>query len=284
MERFIQHEPLFIRHFTSDRWPFPPHSHNHFELMFIHSGSGYNEINGKRASYKAKCIFLLSPDDYHFLEVTEETEFSVLKFTNRYLDGVTAGPMDCEWNQLVDHLLVIGKALDTALVTDEAELHKIEQLMRLITGEWEAGIGNSREVMLYLIRGVFALIKRNAFTRVGAENQQDGQLYIEVMNYIHLYIQNPEKLSLSALSTTFNHAPNYLSSLFKQKMGVSIKRYISDYKFKLIENKLRSGHALIKEISNAFGFNDLSHFNKFMKKQTGINPKEIRKQPAVVKR
>lgn len=61
-------------------------------------------------------------------------------------------------------------------------------------------------------------------------------------------------------------------------MGISVKKYISDYKFKLIENRLKFGNSMIKEISNEFGFTDLSHFNKFLKNQGGINPKDIRKK------
>ncbi|MBB5623651.1 AraC-like DNA-binding protein [Pedobacter cryoconitis] len=277
MERFIQHEPLFIRHFTTSIWPYPVHNHNHFELMFIHRGSGYHELNGAMSPYRGKCMFLLAPADYHTLIIQEETQFSVLKFSNVYLDGAASESAKNEWNKLIDHLLVVSNAYDSCLVKSAGELDKIDHIMRMIVREWQER-NTSNEVIFYLIRSVFALIKRNAFHQTIPGHLPDGNLFIGIMNHIHIHIHHPESLSLSTLSKQFNLSPNHLSTLFKRQMGISVKKYISDYKFKLIENRLKFGNSMIKEISNEFGFTDLSHFNKFLKNQGGINPKDIRKK------
>lgn len=274
MERFIQHEALFIRHFTTKTWPYPVHNHNHFELMFIHSGSGFHELNGKVSPYQGKCMFLLAPADYHTLIIQKETEFSVLKFNNVYLDGAFNESVKNEWNKLIDNLLVIS---NSCLVKSEDEIDKIDHIMRMIVREWE-GSNTSNEVIFYLIRSVFALIKRNAFHQMIPANLPNGNLSIEMMNYIHINIQHPESLRLDSLSKRFNLSANHLSSLFKKQMGISIKKYIGDYKFKLIENRLKFSNSMMKEISNEFGFTDLSHFNKFFKNQRGTNPKDIRKK------
>ncbi len=280
MERFIQHEPLFIRHFTTETWPYPVHNHNHFELMFIRSGSGYHELNGELSPYQGKCLFLLAPADYHTLIIQEKTEFCVLKFHNYYLDGASGEPVKNEWNKLIDHLLMVSSASNSCLVRSPDELSKIDHIMQMIVREWEES-RTSNEVIFYLIRSVFALLKRNAFQQMIPDHLPKGNLFINLMNHIHINIQDPDSLRLSALSQNFNLSANHLSSLFKKQMGMSVKKYIGDYKYKLIENRLRFGDAMIKEISNEFGFTDLSHFNKFLRNQGGINPKEIRKKPNV---
>jgi AraC-like DNA-binding protein len=277
LERFIQHEPLFIRHFTTETWPYPVHNHNHFELMFIHSGSGYHELNGELSPYEGKCMFLLAPADYHTLIIQKETEFSVLKFSNVYLDGASNESVKNEWNKLIDHLLVVSNAQGSCLVKSADEIDKIDHIMRMIVREWVES-NTSNEVIFYLIRSVFAVIKRNAFHEMIPDNLPNGNLFIDMMNYIHVNIQDPESLRLDSLSKRFNLSPNHLSSLFKRQMGISIKKYISDYKFKLIENRLKFSGSMMKEISNEFGFTDLSHFNKFFKNQGGINPKDTRKK------
>lgn len=278
MERFIQHTPLFIRHFSTQTWPFPVHNHNHFELVFIHSGNGIHQLNGEEIQYQGPCLFLLSPSDYHIFIIEEETEFSVLKFNNRYLDGTSSDTAKSEWNKVIDQLLVIGNTSGTRLVHDPEELDKIHHLMRMIVSEWEVGHGGSSEVLLYLIRSVFAIIKKNAFQSLGSTMVLNENLPVSIMNYIHKEIHNPAKLNLGVLSSHFNMAPTHLSSLFKRQTGSPIKKYIGDYKSKLIENRLKHSNALIKEISNEFGFADVSHFNKFVKKQMGVNPKDIRKK------
>lgn len=278
MERFIQHDPLFVRHFTTGVWPFPVHNHNHFELVFIHSGSGLHQLNGKEIQYLGPCLFLLAPADYHLFVILQETEFSVLKFNNRYLDGMASNVLLYEWNKLIDQLVVVGNAFGTELVQSPEELDRIHHLMRMIVREWEGSAGSSNEVLLYLIRSVFAIIKRNAFHRVSLDHRVTENRLVTIMNYIHTVIRTPELLSLKALSAHFNTTPNRLSSLFKRQMGISIKQYTDDYKFKLIENRLKFSDVLLKEISNDFGFTDLSHFNKFLKNHTGKNPKVLRKE------
>lgn len=275
MERFIQHEPLFVRHFTTREWPFPVHNHNHFELVFIHAGKGFHDLNGQRTSYQGKCLFLLAPADAHIFKITLETTFSVLKFSNRYLDGTST---EQEWNRLIDHLLSISNAHGACLTMSVASLDKIGHLMDMIVQEWTETGGASNEVIFYLIRSVFAIIKREVFQQLAPDHLPQEDLLISVMNHIHLNIQDPAALSLKTLSERFNRSPNHLSALFKHQMGIPLKKYIGDYKFKLIENRLKFSNALMKEISHEFGFADLSHFNKFMKNQAGINPKEIRKQ------
>ena len=278
MERFIQHDPLFIRHFKTLHWPFPMHNHNHFELMFLHSGAGFHELNGERKPYLAPCLFFLAPADYHIFNIQEETEFSVLKFSNSYLAGGNNTSVNQDWNRLLDQLLAISAVQGASLVKPSSDLDKIEQLMRLIVLEWQESFNAANEVVLSLIRAVFALIKKNVFSQHLPEQLQPGNLFLSIMDYVHRHIHQPEQLRLEALSTHFNFSANHLSALFKKQMGVSIKSYIDDYKFKLIENRLKFSDLMIKEISLEFGFSDLSHFNKFLKTHGNSGPKNIRQQ------
>ncbi|WP_316840413.1 AraC family transcriptional regulator [Pedobacter gandavensis] len=266
MKRFIQHEALFVRHFETEKWPFPLHNHDHYELVFIHSGKGVHSHNQVDQSYSGRSLFLLAPQDAHIFEIEALTEFSVLKFNNLYLEGGSNEKGSAAWKKLVDHLLAIAATYDTCLLKSEEDLLKVEQLMRLIVQEWEGNSGSGNEVMFHLIRAVFSILKRNAIGNIIPTPSSNGDLVISIIEFIHAHIQQPEALKLNVLALHFNFSPNYLSSLFKRQVKVSIKQYIDDYKYKLIETQLNSGGKIKKEISNDFGFNDLSHFLKFLKK------------------
>lgn len=276
MERFIQHDALFIRHFTTVQWPFPVHDHNHFELVFIHHGNGSHTQNDVKKAYNGPCLFLLAPSDYHIFEVKEETEFSVLKFNNVYLSGFSVSQVADDWNKLIDYLLALNTIQDQILVKSTADLEKIGQLMHLIVQEWETTLNANNQVIFYMIRAVFALIWKNAVNNKVPEQRLSGDLLIAVADYIHTNISSPELMKVSVIAKRFNFSPNYLNSLFRKEMGNSIKQYIDTYKYKLIENRLKYGNQPVKFISNEFGFNDLSHFNKFIKKYSGINPKTFK--------
>jgi AraC-like DNA-binding protein len=276
LKRFIQHEPLFIRHFTTTKWPFPVHNHNHFELAFIHSGSGHHVLNNVRQPYKGPCLFLLGPADYHIFEIEKETEFSVLKFSNDYLGGFSVSQSDHSWNRLIDRLLLLNAGRDEGLILSKDGISKIEKLIRLIVNEWKIAQNSSGEIIFYLFRAVFALLKKAIISDPSSAKQPSGDFVLSVADYIHSRIHHPQELQLSAISEQFHFSANYLNQLFKQQMGMPIKEYIIQHKFKLIENRLKYSSLSIKAVSEEFGFSDLSHFNKFLKNQTGLTPKSIR--------
>ena len=271
MKRFIQHEALFIRHFSTLKWPFPLHNHDHFELVFIHSGKGKHYHNQIEQSYQGKSLFLLAPEDAHIFDIQEETTFSVLKFNNIYLEDFSNEKTTKDWARLIDQLLAISATYDSRLVKSEDDLEKIDQLMLLIVREWQSSLSAANEVIFHLIRAVFSILKKNAINDMIPEQSSNGHLLISIVQFIHSHIQQPELLKMSTLSTQFNFSANYLSRLFKRQMNSSIKQYIDDYKFKVIESLLNSGNSTKKEISYTFGFSDLSHFNKFLKKYSPRN-------------
>lgn len=276
MERFIQHDALFIRHFTTTEWPFPVHNHNHFELAFIHSGNGFHYLNEIPQWYQGPCLFLLAPEDFHIFEIQERTEFSVLKFTNIYLDGPLADQGLHEWGKLMEQLIAMSSALQASLVNSAGELEKIEQLVRLIVREWQTSLNSANETIFYLIRAVFSLIKKTTVKELSPKISARENTVMSVVNYIHKQIRQPQSLQLGRMAEVFNFSPNYLTGLFKKQMGMPIKTYIDTYRLKLIENKLKYTEQSLKEISIEFGFSDLSHFNKFFRKNYGMNPKNAR--------
>lgn len=276
MKRFIQHDSLFIRHFTISKWPFPVHNHDHYELAFVHSGKGFHYLNDVKQSYSGPSLFLLAPDDHHIFEIECETEFSVLKFNNLYLDGEPGTGGLFEWTNLVDQLLAIQSDTEGVLVSSAVELEKIDRLLRLIVSEWKASLNSRNETIFYLIRSVFSLIKKNAFTRLSRSQKSGSNVLISLISYIHKEINHPDSLRLDKLASEFKLSPNQASILFRKELGVSVKDYIESYKLKIIEKELQNGVLSIKEISNAFGFSDLSHFNKFIRRHTGVNPKNIK--------
>ena len=52
--------------------------------------------------------------------------------------------------------------------------------------------------------------------------------------------------------------------------------YITKYKIKLIEHRLKFSDKRINEIAEEFGFTDISHLSKFFKKQKGNNLSSFR--------
>lgn len=71
--------------------------------------------------------------------------------------------------------------------------------------------------------------------------------------------------------------PKYLSLICKQISGKTALAWIEEYVLEDIRYYLRSSHISIKEIANKLGFPNLSFFGKYIKRTTGMSPRQLRK-------
>ncbi|MCI8544080.1 MAG: AraC family transcriptional regulator [Lachnospiraceae bacterium] len=85
-----------------------------------------------------------------------------------------------------------------------------------------------------------------------------------------------ENLKVEAIASYLHLNRSYLSSLFKQEMGVSIKQYLSEYRIEAARNKLLKTDRSISEISYQCGFPDPLYFSRIFKEKTGLSPSEFR--------
>ncbi|QJB30104.1 helix-turn-helix domain-containing protein [Chitinophaga oryzae] len=273
--RLIQHDDLFIRHFQTREWPFELHNHNHFELIFIHHGSGTHQLNGETFRYEGPCYYALAPEDEHIFYIEEETKYTVLKFTNVYLGQQLQPAAIAQWEQRFQQLIVATRSHGVPVMAKEV-LVRISSVMEVIAAEWQLQPVPSNEGVLHLIRGVLALL-----AGLPAEAEQGPQRSValtQAMHYIHTHITNPAQLQQEMMAPALQMGKARLQVLFKQELGVSVRDYINEYKSRQIENKLRYSDMSIKEIAGQYGFGDLSHLNKFFRKMKGTNPRSYRTQ------
>lgn len=278
VKKYIQHDFLKVANFVSKEWKHPVHNHNHFEIIFIHRGKGLHHISGMEYRYENHGLFLLAPSDFHHFEIEEETEFTFLKFTNVYLNSIGKIQITSRLNQDIDELLIHANKQHQLALGTATEIQKIESLVRLIVNEWDDTKDEMSEMIFFLILALLSLIKRHILPSATETHSKHSARLTTIINYIHQNIYSTELTQLEHLATMFGFSGNYFGIFFKEQMGITLRDYLNKYKLHLIENRLKYSSFSIKEISNELGFNDLSHFNKFYKNQTGINPTQFRQK------
>ncbi|MFD2115121.1 helix-turn-helix transcriptional regulator [Paenibacillus yanchengensis] len=73
---------------------------------------------------------------------------------------------------------------------------------------------------------------------------------------------------------------NYLITLFKKQMRMTLKNYIQEQRIEEAKKLLRLTNDTISSISTRLNFYDQSYFIKVFKKHTGITPKQYRSDVA----
>ncbi len=87
-----------------------------------------------------------------------------------------------------------------------------------------------------------------------------------------------EKLLIKDLAKQFFLSPNYCSSTFVQRTGMTFSRYLTHLRMEKAVELLNAGSWSIQEIANFTGYDDLVYFTKVFKKHYGIPPAQYRKQ------
>lgn len=84
------------------------------------------------------------------------------------------------------------------------------------------------------------------------------------------------KITVSEIADRFNYNPDYLSHLFHEKLGISLKHYIIQVKLEIVKEVLVSSDKSIKEIARYVSFDDEKYLMRLFKQNEGITPSEYR--------
>ena len=138
----------------------------------------------------------------------------------------------------------------------------------------------------------------------GAAIEQAGtmdQLYDLIREMVHVYCSLVRECSLSGYSSAVRNAllyidmnlasaistkdiagnqfltPNYLSTRFKQEVGISISEYLIKRRITLACRLLSTSHLSIQTIAGKIGMGDASYFSKQFKRIMGLSPLQYKK-------
>lgn len=85
-------------------------------------------------------------------------------------------------------------------------------------------------------------------------------------------------LSLDYLSRSVHLSASYLSHTFKKATGVSVVKYITQYRMEKAKYLLDQSNYKINDVYKMVGFSDLSYFGLTFKQSFGLTPKQYREK------
>jgi AraC-like DNA-binding protein len=85
-----------------------------------------------------------------------------------------------------------------------------------------------------------------------------------------------EEISNTEIGAIFGYHPFYVSTVIKEKRGMTLRQYVISYRLKLAVSLLEHTDKTIAEIAEVTGFTDASYFTKSFKAAFGETPKEWR--------
>lgn len=137
----------------------------------------------------------------------------------------------------------------------------------------DKGISNNYNLRLSACHQLLGLLYG-----LGHSFEKDDMLCIPVekaLRFMQLHLF--EKFSLIDLSNYVHLTPNYFDRLFREKTGVSPKKYFTSLQMETSRSMLASSNLSIKEIAAKFDYSSPFHFSKCFKENVGFSPTNYRK-------
>ena len=244
------------------------HSHTFYELLYCCNDCGAEYLVGadRYRLQKGDIVFVppgishrpLLPD-----RMTEPYERYVLWISQAFLDD------------FIGKYAPEGKTITygTLLRTGDTKWELLGGYFR--RGVWEAEnqaagwqvavIGNTITLLTLMGRS----IQERTASVLKAEKPD---LLNEVLAYIELHLS--EKITLEETAKHFYVSVSTITQLFRQKMGTSFYRCVTQQRLIAAKVLINEGKAL-EDVGRAVGFTDYSSFYRAFKKEYGITPRQF---------
>ena len=103
--------------------------------------------------------------------------------------------------------------------------------------------------------------------------------YKDIVDSVIKYIETnymDEDLSLNTLAEHVRFSPNHLSMIFSQQTGMTLSKYLIEYRISKAKEALKCTSLKSSEIAIEIGYKDPHYFSYMFKKITGMTPTQYR--------
>lgn len=233
------------------------HWHNYFEIIFYHNCQGYCDLNGERYDLTERCLFLLSPKDFH--EITTEdlpkSESIIVSFNE----------------QIADHRLLKDLTAAPIMLTNvpSSLCDALERLYVLFQGKEKHRGAHLTHLLNHILLEILETGKP-----LSSDSPVLPPIIRESISYI---LQNPsEGITLETMADRYKVTKTYFSHLFHDTVGVTFKQYLTDIRMDCAKRMLALGDLPIIDVGFECGYTTPSQFVRAFKKNVGVTPSQYR--------
>lgn len=267
------HQSVEVIYEKVDHCPIINSQYSFFQMVYVISGKGFLFINGNAISYQTGNLMLLTPNDTHTFDITVTTEFLLVKLNSEYVKNYKSKSIDH-----IECLLHYATHLSGCILKRKEDEILVKSISESVIHVMSNKDIYDEDLITHYVNALIVIAARNIakIKPLGVTESADKRV-LEIINYIQSNIYFPQEIKISVIAAKFDISETYLGSYFKSHCGETIQSFVSNYKIRLIEHRLRFSDMRINEIVDEFGFSDESHLNKFFKKHKDISLTGYRK-------
>jgi AraC-like DNA-binding protein/quercetin dioxygenase-like cupin family protein len=234
------------------------------EITYIISGKGTVSSNGIENEVSAGDIHIISKGENH----------RILANLDSSLRYICVGYTFSEENADKENLIITTPAV----VKDNG---KIRVQLDMMINELYSDLELRNNMLDALFKSVLILIRRLYYSqdiKILRHENKNETAKTTVYNIIR-YIDNnaADIINVNSIAKALSYSEYYVSRLFHEKVGMTLRQYLTFKKMQIAMQLLESGKLSVTEISQHLKYTSPQSFSRAFKKQAGISPGQYQK-------
>ncbi len=238
-----------------------------FELMVVQRGVLYiADEDGEYEVHEGEYI-LMAPDSQQYGHQASDCAFYWMHFTAHNPE---------EYHQMELPPEGIPYESDCVVLAKQAALTSRQRVYTLMQGlaDTERRYSDPQENG-FMATSVLCEVQNQMRNALHLHNEKENLLFEGINDYIASHIG--ERLQVKDIAERFGYNEKYLTTLFREKTGISLKQHIISLKLSRAQFLLCNTNASIAEISYNLSYWDEQSFSTAFKKYCGMTPTEFRR-------
>lgn len=246
--------------------PIEKHWHRSIEILIPLYGSFILWINGDKVRVEAGKIYIINSQDIHAIQAIEgervykgyalQIKYDYLKETFHDIDKIYFQQPNQQINKLI-----LSKIIDIIKFYESDDPY------------------NSIRVKSHIQMLVFLLLDNLSKKRLGYLEVKDSKYKDRITKIITYMEENyQEDLSIKLIADEFDLSEGYLSKVFKENLGATVKEYLSRVRLWHAEEQLVETDYPVFDIAIGNGFPNVKSFNQAFKRKNVMTPAKFREK------
>ncbi len=249
---------------TDFKWTSPKESHDFFEMGYLIEGKMEYSLQGEKAIADPGDMFFNRPRQFHYESAPEDAFVSVVYIQFRARGKAKRPPLGG-----FPRLIRFGR---DNLVHDT--LNRIVNEYFYKRSGYEL-VGRACLTEL-LVRAARKLASGEDDPASDAHKPAKRvRLLDEVLHYIRKHYR--ENLTLKKMSAFCLFSPEYFSTIFRKKHGVTPVEYLIRTRIEKAKELLGDPRLPVKQVAREVGFADNHYFSRTFRQREGVTPTEYRR-------
>lgn len=254
--------------------PFPAHTHDYVEVVYMCEGSTTHTVNGQSVVLRQGELLFLSQSAVHEVSQAEETDVAVnLIVLPSFFDTALAalGEEETPLRRFLVDCLCGQNADPGYLHFRVAEVKPIQNLVENLLWGILQETPNKRKTNQMTMALLFLQLIGHAETLVSDGREEAATL--KLLRYVE---SNYVTGSLTEAAALLHYDLCWLSREIKQKTGKTYTQLVQEKRLAQAAFLLRSTDRTVADISLAVGYENISYFHRIFTAAYGKSPKHYR--------